>query len=663
MGTLEQQEGRREIILQSRMRSESYGLREHYAPDFSRIPRNNLQLVLDQSQVLHTHALPIMTMLHDQIVNTHSVVLLTDPEGTIVHSVGDPSIMERVARVALTPGVNWSEESKGTNAIGTAIVEDRATTVHGDEHFLSANRFLTCSASPIHDPMGKLIGILDVTGDRGSFHGHTMALVRLSAEMIEDQVFRSLLQEQPVVLYFHSRPEFINTMMEGIISFDATGRVVMTNRKAISLLGGDFASIRNHTFTSLFGLSLASLYDHYRGINPQLLMLHLGNGLQVFAQARINPNNRDFQLGTPTARPAGSPSARSGSACKSPWAHLEQLDTGHPQMRDNIHKIRKVLNRDIPILILGETGTGKEILARAIHNDSARSDKPFIAVNCASIPESLIESELFGYEDGAFTGARKKGSMGKFLQAHTGTIFLDEIGDMPLGLQARLLRVLQERSVTPLGSNKLFPVDVMVICATHQNLRERMLSKTFREDLYYRLYGLVVKLPALRERSDLEIIVNKILQVECRQCPVKLSPEVREIFLGHDWPGNIRQMTNVIRTSVVMVDSDGILRKEHLPADFLDEFTFKPDRSHTSDTASSQPEPGALSSSPYSTALPAPQGVASPIPLNMDARSMDHIESEVIRQTIEKLGGNVSAAARQLGISRNTIYRKLQHAD
>ncbi len=554
MGTLEQQEGRREIILQSRIRSESYGLREHYAPDFSRVPRNNLQLVMDQSQALHTHALPIMTMLHDQIVNTHSVVLLTDPEGTIVHSVGDPTIMERVARVALTPGVNWSERSKGTNAIGTAIVEDRATTVHGDEHFLSANHFLTCSASPIHDPTGKLMGILDVTGDRSSFHGHTMALVRLSAEMIEDQVFRSLLQEQPVVLYFHSRPEFINTMMEGIISFDVSGRVVMTNRKAIALLGGDFSSIRNHTFTSLFGLSLSSLYDHYRGINPQLLMLHLGNSLQVFAQARINPNNRDFQLGSPARNNTPNTRPANGTGlCKSPWAHLEQLDTGHPQMRDNIYKIRKVLNRDIPILILGETGTGKEIMARAIHNDSARSDKPFIAVNCASIPENLIESELFGYEDGAFTGARKKGSMGKFLQAHTGTIFLDEIGDMPLGLQARLLRVLQERSVTPLGSSKLFPVDVMVICATHQNLRERMLIKTFREDLYYRLNGLVVKLPPLRERTDLEVIINKILQVECKQCPIKLSPDVLEIFLNHDWPGNMRQMTNVIRTSVVMV--------------------------------------------------------------------------------------------------------------
>jgi transcriptional regulator with PAS, ATPase and Fis domain len=189
---------------------------------------------------------------------------------------------------------------------------------------------------------------------------------------------------------------------------------------------------------------------------------------------------------------------------------LASLDTGDPQVAAVIAKVRKVIGKDIPILITGETGTGKELLAQAIHNDSPRRDGPFVAVNCASIPETLIESELFGYEEGAFTGARRKGALGKLVQANGGTLFLDEIGDMPYPLQVRLLRVLQERIVNPLGSAKSIPVDISVVCATHRSLREMIAQNLFREDLYYRLNGLVVKLPPLRERTDLAVVIEKI---------------------------------------------------------------------------------------------------------------------------------------------------------
>jgi len=621
---------REDVIRQSHLRSESYGLSERYAPEFDRINRGEMQDLVDQNRVLHLHALPIMTTLYEQIINTHSMVLLTDCTGVIVYSIGDQDVSEKAAQVALAPGVQWSEQSKGTNAIGTAIAEERPTRVHGDEHFLLANKFLTCSASPILDPDGKVMGVLDVTGDQRNFHGHTMALVRLSAEMIENQIFRSTAREHAFALYFHCRPEFINTMMEGIVSFDPNGHVRSANRQALSLLGVTLAGMRAHSFGSLFGLPLSAFYDHYRMASPQLMMLNLNNGLQVFAQGKINANNRAFSLGdTRVSPPAPQPSAAAKLASShGPWAHLDQLDTGHEQMRENINKIRKVIDRDVPILVLGETGTGKEILARAIHNDSLRKNSPFIAVNCASIPENLIESELFGYEDGAFTGARKKGSMGKFLQANGGTIFLDEIGDMPLSLQARLLRVLQERAVNPLGSSKTFPVNVMVICATHQNLRDRIENKTFREDLYYRLNGLVIKLPALRERTDLEVIVRKILQVESNGQNHRLSADVLKLFTNYPWPGNIRQLANVLRTTVIMADADGLIARDHLPTDFLEEvMTIK---------------------------TPAPSSAIA-----IGESRLHRIEAEVIRQVIDSHAGNVSAAARQLGISRNTIYRKL----
>lgn len=618
---------RNDVIRQSHLRSESYGLSESNSPEYDRPRASHMDDLVDQNRVLHTHAIPVMTTLFEQIVDTHSMVLLTDPKGMILHSIGDADVVERAASVALAPGVQWSEESKGTNAIGTAIAEQRPTLVHGDEHFLEANRFLTCSACPIHDPNGHLMGVLDVTGDQRSYHGHTLALVKLSAEMIENQIFRSRTQEHAFSLYFHCRPEFINTMMEAIVSFDASGTTVSANRQALSLLGISIGNLKAHSFQSLFGLPVSALYDHYRGTSPQLLMLNTSNQLQVFAQARINPQNRAFHMGF--SRPAAPPPAPAPdfASSKGPWAHLDQLDTGHHQMKDNIQKIRRVLDKDLPILILGETGTGKEILARAIHNDSARRNGPFIAVNCAAIPENLIESELFGYEEGAFTGARKKGNLGKFLQANSGTIFLDEIGDMPLTLQARLLRVLQERVVTPLGSSKTFPVNVMVICATHQNLKERITAKTFREDLYYRLNGMVIRLPALRERTDLEIIVNRILEVENQGRTRVLAPEVMSMISRHQWPGNFRQLSNVLKTAVIMCDDSPTIQRHHLPTDFLEDMEANTDMSTSS--------------------------------ISLADSKLDNIEATVIRQTIEAHGGNVSAAARQLGISRNTIYRKV----
>jgi transcriptional regulator with PAS, ATPase and Fis domain len=311
---------------------------------------------------------------------------------------------------------------------------------------------------------------------------------------------------------------------------------------------------------------------------------------------------------------------------------LRYLNTGDPQLEKVIDKVNRVLGRDIPILIMGETGTGKELLAQAIHNDSPRAMGPFVAVNCASIPESLIESELFGYEEGAFTGARKKGAAGKILQANGGTLFLDEIGDMPVSLQAHLLRVLQERMVTPLGSGKSIPVNVELICATNHNLRERIARGLFREDLYYRLNGLVVKLPPLRERTDLETVVGKILQSESEGGPYTVSEEVLCLFRRHKWPGNFRQLTNLLRTAVIMAGGDHEIGLEHMPDDFLDDID----------------------------AMAGP-AAAGPLPVAAAGARLEDMELDAIMKSLEANGGNVSATARALGVSRNTIYRKLPH--
>ncbi len=620
------------IIETSHARSQSYGLCPAARPDFNPLARPDLALLIEQNRMLYAHAVPAMETLYQQIINTHNMVILTDAKGMIVHSLGDADFLEKADRVALMPGVAWSEERRGTNAIGTAIAEKTATLVHADQHYLAANHFLTCSAAPITDHQGNVVGVLDVSGDQRSFHKHTMALVRMSALMIENQLFAATF-EDAITLHFHARPEFVGTLMEGIASFTPGGRFLSANRNGMFQLGLSFAALQSHTFSSLFGIPVSSLFDHYRTAAPGLLNLCMHSGVRVYGRAELRLANGVHALteNNEIAGASGVPHAAASAHATRRLSGLRYLNTGDPQLELVIEKVNKVLGRDIPILVMGETGTGKELLAQAIHNDSPRAMGPFVAVNCASIPETLIESELFGYEDGAFTGARKKGSIGKILQANGGTLFLDEIGDMPFGLQARLLRVLQERMVTPLGSGKSITVNVELICATNHNLRERIAKGLFREDLYYRLNGLVVKLPPLRERTDLEVVVKKILATESNSSKYSVSPELLHMFRQHKWPGNFRQLTNLLRTAIIMAGDDVEIGMRHMPDDFLDDIELE--RSNVASAATDK--------------------------MIANGANLEEMEQTVILRSLEAHGGNVSATARALGVSRNTIYRKV----
>jgi transcriptional regulator with PAS, ATPase and Fis domain len=304
-------------------------------------------------------------------------------------------------------------------------------------------------------------------------------------------------------------------------------------------------------------------------------------------------------------------------------------------------RVEKIRGRDIPLLVLGKTGTGKEWLARAMHEESARRDAPFVAVNCASLPDTLIEAELFGYEDGAFTGARKRGNAGKIVQADGGTLFLDEIGDMPLAQQVRLMRVLQERSVVPLGGTRAVPVDVRIVCATHRNLRAMIEAGTFREDLYYRINGLVVTLPALAERTDLPVLVERILarlrsdEPDSDGMPARVSADVLDCFARCRWPGNLRQLANVLRTAGIMAEGAAEIDLEHLPDDF--QHDCEP------------PRDAPMSALPNAHA-PAPSQPAS----------MEQLQATLIEQTLARHDGNISAVARELGLARNPVYRYMR---
>jgi transcriptional regulator with PAS, ATPase and Fis domain len=314
---------------------------------------------------------------------------------------------------------------------------------------------------------------------------------------------------------------------------------------------------------------------------------------------------------------------------------LADLALGDAQMRSVVDKVRRVMDRDVPLLILGGTGTGKEYLAKAIHHASLRKNHAFVAVNCASVPENLIESELFGYEEGAFTGAKRKGAVGKLLQADGGTLLLDEIGDMPLAMQARLLRVLQERKVVPLGGSKSHDIDVNLVCATHRNLREMIAEGSFREDLYYRINGLAVRLPRLSERTDLRTLCQQMLTQLSPHHALTLGESLADDFAQYDWPGNLRELHNVLRTATVLAGSDRQITRVHLSDDFLADLAIARAR--------------------------APASAAAVLVGSSQAR-FEAQQLDEIRDAVKAQHGNVTLAAKALNVSRNTIYRKLKAA-
>lgn len=317
-----------------------------------------------------------------------------------------------------------------------------------------------------------------------------------------------------------------------------------------------------------------------------------------------------------------------------------------PAMQEVFRAIGRLSQSHATVLINGESGSGKELVARALHRHSPRKDAPFIAINTAAIPRDLLESELFGHERGAFTGAQTM-RRGRFEQAEGGTLFLDEIGDMPLSLQARLLRVLQERCVTPLGTNKSIPVDITLVCATHRRLKEEVARGGFREDLYYRLNGLCINLPSLRERSDIDSLIDKLLREEAGpDRKVQVSHKVMEAFLNYRWPGNIRQLNNVIKVAIALLDDDEeSIETWHLPDDIFEEI-------------GEIAQPCTL---PQAGRAPLQADAAAPARSVATAGMgrLEEIERDMIQRTLEAENGNISSAARRLGISRNTLYRKL----
>lgn len=557
-------------------------------------------------------AQPGVNRLHEQVRDSGYCVLLTDARGAAIDFRGQGRLEHEFWGRGFRLGACWSEEEEGTCGVGTAIVERSPILVHKQEHFLALNDRITCSAAPVFGPDDELLGVLNASAlsapdDRRS-QSLVCNLVTQNAALIENAVFSEACRSDWLVRLCPAGDDW--GVDEGLyLALDGEGRIIRTGRRLRRRL--------SRLPQSPDGIS--DLLD----ADAESLLRHAHEHPGVPMQVRCHATGGFFQLHlrAPSPVPVRRVAGRAAVREEGGFGLLSSTD---PRIAAHIDRIKRLADSRVPILLHGETGAGKEAFARAIHGYSKRRDKPFVALNCAAIPESLIESELFGYREGAFTGARSKGSPGKVQMASGGTLFLDEIGDMPLGLQTRLLRVLAEGEVMALGASVPERVDLHVVCATHRDLESMVAQGLFREDLLYRLNAATFRLPPLRERSDILALMMNILDDESRSRGRRmfLSREVEQRLLAYHWPGNVRELRNVLRFAVAVCEGS-VLQPGDLPEN--------------------------LQSCREAPPLPP---VESP-PQRERGGKADILDA------LERTDWHISKAARQLGMSRSTLYRRM----
>lgn len=562
------------------------------------------------------------------------VVLVTDAGGFILDYYGDRQFNETARQLGLVLGACWSEQAMGVQTIGLCLADRLPVQITGAEHYRRDLAALTGSSTPLFSPDGELLGGLHAVASHEQANPHTLALLRLTSDAIEKRALLERTGAEQAVLQFHSRPELVGAPGEGLLLVDADDRIAGATGTACFHLGlAAIADLTGQSVSETFNIRLDQLPRAGSRVGPTAIY-ETRAGRRFYASLRSD--------GAEVAGDSGDAATQSTMRKRRPSrgrgtpSGLEDLDLGDPTMAENIRRARRVLDHELPILIHGETGTGKEVFSKAMHEASSRAGRSYVAVNCASIPETLIESELFGYKGGAFTGASREGNRGKIVQADGGTLFLDEIGDMPLPLQGRLLRVLEEREVLPLGSNTPIKVDIRLVSATHRDLQQLIAEGTFREDLYYRLQGVTISLPPLRQRSDRRALIVHLLRLLNQGEAVTVEPTALDALDRYHWPGNIRQLFNVLRIALALREGISI-RHADLPAE------IREGTGPTPRTAAGEPRDG--------EEAPGPRKHGNPL---------QGAERDVLLAALERHYWNITDIARSFNVSRNTIYRKMK---
>ncbi len=618
----------RGIIGQSWRRCQSAELdhRRDQAPP--PLPEDDLHLLRDERRELIAASAPMMGLARDFLHETGTVMVLTDARGLVLNVEGDGAAVLRDAteRVHLLPGADWSEDACGTNAIGTALLTGQPAQVHSAEHFCSGMKAWSCSANVILDPVdGAILGAIDISGLQHSYSRHTMALAAATAKRIENQIAQI---EAELRFRLIERCLWEAPKVEGshVVIFDRYGRPVKSS--------ADLAVVERDLKGAGAGRAPPPGFERLPAwARPEWLKPIQERGERLGAILIAPRPSLTLRRGRRPEEAAAIAAALARSA--RPAAEEEQAFTDlvaeAPAMRRTLERARRVAPSSAPVLLLGETGVGKEVFARNLHAASRVAEGPFVALNCGGLTRELLTSELFGYAEGAFTGARKGGMMGKIEAAHGGTLFLDEIGEMPLDLQPLLLRSLEEREICRIGETKPRRVDFRLVAATNRDLRAAIEGGGFRRDLYHRISVVNVEIPPLRERlCELPSLVRRFnLDAAERHeaAPREFPPEILEKLQAYAWPGNLRELRNLVE-SLVLTAPEVLILDEDLPPEIR--------------------EAGRRGRS------------RAPCAASDGLSGMEAAEREAILRSLRESGGNVAAAANALGLAKSTVYAKLK---
>lgn len=599
-----------------------------HTPDL--LTAENFHHVSQQHRELIEASAPVTEPVRDLLSQTNSILILSDPTGHILKTDGDPATLEGAMDIGLIPSGDWNERSIGTNAIGTALATGEPVQVHGAEHFCVGIKRWSCSATILRDPFnGEILGGLDISGLAKAFNPYWLGLVMALAHSVEERSGRRHM-EQRCRLIEAGLKRFSNSTREGLIFFDRKGNLVRSDAHAArSLAAMDIGiNLKAHSHIDAFNEEL-----------PETARMKLPEWLRPEWVEPITEGRE--KLGTALVLPfpsrtGGHPSYTSSRVILSELGgesrdYFEQILCASPSLGPVVEKARELAEVDLAALLLGETGVGKELFAEAIHKGGHRRQGPFVPLNCGGMPREILASELFGYVEGAFSGARRSGMVGRIEAANKGTLFLDEIAEIPLDTQPYLLRVLEEGKVYPLGDNKPRRVNFRLLAATNKDLRNETAAGRFRLDLFYRVSVGLLRIPPLRERKgDIPFLVehfNRQVAERHGRRMKEFEPEALAVFREYSWPGNVRELRNIVESLVVLSGRRNTVTMADLPGDLLSSI-----------------------------------GVGQPTNTGSETglTKLEGAERDTVKTTISACRGNLTQAAEKLGIAKSTLYQKIK---
>ena len=654
-------------VLSSWIRSRDAGVNPHKLINTLLSPEA-LSIKLNLNAELMSICRPYMERIYNIVKGSGAYILLSDREGYILDVIGDPDIVYQGESYSLlVAGACRSESMAGTNAVGTTLYLNTPVQFWGEEHYIEWHKAYACAGAPFYDASDNLLGSITVTCKISYAHSHTLGMVSCAADSITREVKLKAAMAK-LELLNSQRNMMIENMTAGVFLLSPTGRISQVNTVALGMLGFTYANTLGKQFFDIVSIDyLTNSECRQNFLSKECYNLEVN--LSTFAHPA---QSKKFNLSINHIKNSANELIGILVRINKPemiQKLVKRIEGYHAKY--SFHDIigeseamlrlknacMKAARSDSNVLILGESGTGKELIAQAIHNASPVSNGPFVAINCASIPNNLVESELFGYERGAFTGANKEGRPGKFELADGGTIFLDEIGDMPLDVQATLLRVIQTREVTRIGSNSPRPVNIRIIAATNQNLNKAIQDKTFRGDLYYRLNVFTIQPPALRDRGpgDIKLLADFFVNNYNRNkgTNFEILPNVYPYLQSYRWPGNVRQLENVMERAINLTD-EGYIGTEHLPDYILN--NVPPAQEYPQAYAQLQPQ--SFSYSPSTDSESSPQAFAADDKIER-MPSREDSEKSLIISALIRTNGRITDTAELLSMNRRTLYRRM----